>query len=156
MARSLAECLQWYKAVIYFFDIGYLRHTYTHTHTHIHTYTRTHKINCDYKYLIHLLKCKVCNKQYVGETKDAFRLRWNNYKENDRKFQTNDSCMQQHLYEHFYSEVHNEFLGNVSISLIDKTGGFKSKKSENYWMRTLKTLPPLGLNVESGVQYFIY
>ena len=64
--------------------------------------------------------------------------------------------MQQHLYEHFYSEVHNEFLGNVSISLIDKTGGFKSKKSENYWMRTLKTLPPLGLNVESAVQYFIY
>ena len=32
-----------------------------------------------------------------------------------------ESCMQQHLYEHFYSEGHNEFLGNVSISLIDKT-----------------------------------
>ena len=59
--------------------------------------------------------------------------------------------MQQHLYEHFYSESHNGFLGNVSISLIDKTDSFQSKKRENYWMRTLKTLVPLGLNVEGAV-----
>ena len=58
--------------------------------------------------------------------------------------------MQQHLYEHFYSESHNRFLENVSISLIDKTDSFQSKKRENYWMRTLKTLVPLGLNVESA------
>ena len=59
--------------------------------------------------------------------------------------------MQEHLYEHFYCEGHNGFLVNVSISLIDKTGGFQPKKWENYWMRTLKTLVPLGLNVESAV-----
>ena len=45
-----------------------------------------------------------------------------------QKFQRYESCMQQHLYEHFYSEVHNGFLGNVSISLIDKTDGSQSKK----------------------------
>ena len=60
------------------------------------------------------------------------------YNDNDRKFQRNESSMQQHLYEHFYSEGHNGFLGNVSISLIDKTDGFQLKKRENYWMRTLK------------------
>ena len=53
--------------------------------------------------------------------------------------------LQQHLYEHIYSEGHNGFLGNISISLIDKTNGFQPKKRENYWMRTLKTLAPLGL-----------
>ena len=99
--------------------------------------------------MAYLLKCEVCKKQHVGETTDAFRLRWNNYKDNDRKFQRNESCMQQHLYKHFHSEGHNEFLGNVSISLIDKTDGFQPKRSENYWIRTLKTLAPLGLNVES-------
>ena len=57
-----------------------------------------HELNCDDKGLIYLLKCLVCNKQYVGEgcisdTKDAFRLSWNNYKDNDRKFQKNESCM---------------------------------------------------------------
>ena len=87
----------------------------------------------------------------MGEITDAFLLRWNSYNDNDRKFQRNESCMQQHLYEHFYSKGHNGFLGNVSISLIDKTDGFQPKKRENYWMRTLKTLAPLRLNVESAV-----
>ena len=32
------------------------------------------------------LTCKVCKKQYKGKTVDRFRLRWNNYKESDRKF----------------------------------------------------------------------
>ena len=44
-----------------------------------------HELNFDDKCLIYLLKCKVCNKQYVGETVDAFHLRWKNYKDNDRK-----------------------------------------------------------------------
>ena len=114
------------------------------------TFQINHELNCDNKCLIYLLRCKVCNKQYLGETTDAVLLRWNIYKDNDRKFQRNESCMQQHLYEHFYSESHNRFLENVSISLIDKTDSFQSKKRENYWMRTLKTLVPLGLNVESA------
>ena len=59
--------------------------------------------------------------------------------------------MQQLLYEHFYSEDHDGFLGNVSVSLIDKTDGFQPTKRENYWMGTLKTLAPLGLTIESAV-----
>ena len=94
------------------------------------TFHINHELNCDDKCLIYLLKCKVCKKQYVGETKDAFRLRRNNYKDNGRKFERNESCMQQHLYQHFYSEGHNGFLGNVSISLNDKIDGFQSKKRE--------------------------
>ena len=39
-----------------------------------------HKLNCEEKCLIYLLKCKVCKKQHVGETMDAFQLKWNNYK----------------------------------------------------------------------------
>ena len=43
-----------------------------------------HELNCDDKCLIYLLKCRVCKKQYIGETTDKFRLRWNNYKDNKR------------------------------------------------------------------------
>ena len=32
-----------------------------------------HELNCDDKCFIYLLKCKVCKKQYVGETTDGFR-----------------------------------------------------------------------------------
>ena len=122
------------------------------------TFQINHELNCDDNCLIYWLKCKVCNKQYLRETTDAFRLGWNNYKDKDIKFQRNESCMHQHLYKHFYSEGHNGFLGNVSISLIDKTDGFQLKKRENYWMRTLKTLAPkdLMLKVLSNILYIGY
>ena len=94
------------------------------------TFQINHELNFDNKCLIYLLKCNVCNKQYIGETTDAFRRRWNKYKDNDKKIQRNESCMQQHLYEHFYSEGCNGFLGNVSVSLVDKTDGSQPKKRE--------------------------
>ena len=52
--------------------------------------------------------------------------------------------MQEHLFEYFKSEDHKGFLGNISITLIDKTDGKHPKRRENYWMRTLKTYAPFG------------
>ena len=43
------------------------------------------------------------------------------------------------------------FLGNVSITLIDKTDGKDPKRRENYWMRSLKIYAPFGLNIEHSV-----
>ena len=56
--------------------------------------------------------------------------------------------MEEHLYEHDYSENHNGFVEDVTIKLIDKTYGKDAKNRENYWMRTLETLAPVGLNIE--------
>ena len=84
-------------------------------------YIYTNKLNCDDKCLIILLKCKVSSKQYAEETTVVFRLMWNNCKDNGWKFQRNENCVEQHFYDHFYSEGHNGFLGNVSVSVIDKT-----------------------------------
>ena len=124
--------------------------TFTSTTTG-ESFNINHKLNCDDKCLICLLTCKCCGKQYVGETTDEFRLRWNNYKSNDRKNAWNEACTQEHLFEHFKSEGHSGFLGNVSITLIDKTDGKDPKRRENYWMRTLKTYAPFGLNIEDSV-----
>ena len=44
--------------------------------------------------------------QYEGKTVDEFRLRWNNYKMNDRNFLKVETCMQQHLFEQFASAGH--------------------------------------------------
>ena len=51
-------------------------------------YKINHCFNCDKKCMIYLLTCKVCLRQYVGQTVDEFRLRWNNYKSNNRKHQS--------------------------------------------------------------------
>ena len=58
-----------------------------------------HKFNCDDKCLIYLLTCNQCRKQYVGQTVDSFRFRWNNYKCNCHK--------------HAKGESVNPFLPNV-------------------------------------------
>ena len=56
--------------------------------------------------------------------------------------------MHQHLFEHFASEGHGSFLEDVSIIFIDKTDPKDLKQWEHYWRHTLKTMTPLGLNVE--------
>ena len=110
-----------------------------------------HKLTCDDNCLIYLLSCKCYGKQYVEETTDCFKCRWNNYNDNNRKHSRKESCMQEHLFKNFNSMGHNGFLNNVSITLIDKTDGKNPKKREDYWRRTLKTYLPFGLNIEDSV-----
>ena len=49
--------------------------------------------------------------------------------------------MQRHLYKHFQLPGH---------TLIDKTDPRAPTKCEDYWIHTLKTKAPMGLNVEGG------
>ena len=95
------------------------------------TYIINHKFNCNDKCLVYLLTCNCCKKQYVGQTVNEFRFRWNNYKSNCRKHQRGETCMQQHLYEHFCSGNHNCFKSDVSVTFIDKTDPSDPLKRED-------------------------
>ena len=109
-------------------------------------YKINHHLNCNDKCLIYLLFCKACGLQYVGSTTDKFRLRWNNYKENDRKALRGEEHIQPELFEHFAADNHNCFLTDCSITLIDKTDGSDPTRREEYWRKVLKTVAPYGLN----------
>ena len=85
---------------------------------------------------------------YAKKTVDRFRLRWNNYKESDTKFLRGEEIKQKSLHEHFLSDSHQSFEEDVSICLIDKTDPSDPHKREYYWMRTLKTIAPFGLNTK--------
>ena len=124
--------------------------TFTSTVTQ-NTYKINHQFNCSEKCLVYLLTCNKCFKQYVGQTVDEFRRRWNNYKSNDRKFQRLEPCMQEHLFSHFSMAGHNGFLNDVSITFIDKTDPTDPLRREDYWRQTLKTMVPYGLNIEDSV-----
>ena len=87
-------------------------------------------------------------KQYVGQMADEFRHRSNNYKDNSRKFEKGEHCMQRHLYEQFNLPGHSGFLNDVSVTLIDKADPKDPTKREDYWIYTLKTKAPLGPNAE--------
>ena len=73
-------------------------------------YKINHQLNCNDKCLIYLLSCKVCDLQYVDSTTDKFKLRWNNYKENNRKANRGEEHMQPLVFEHFPSNDHQRFL----------------------------------------------
>ena len=73
--------------------------------------------------MIYLLSCKNCGLHYVGSTTHRFRLRWNIYKDNDRKTQWGEEHMQQQLFEHFHLDEQDGFLQDCIINLIDKTDG---------------------------------
>ena len=111
-------------------------------------YVINHSFNCKGKCIIYLLTYNKCKMQYVSKTVDAFRLRWNNYKDNNRKHLRKEACKQQHLFEHFLSECRNCFVDGVSIIFIDKTDPIDLNKWQRYWRHTLKTMALQGLNEE--------
>ena len=98
-----------------------VRETSTFTSTvSQNTYKINHQFNRSEK-CVTCLTCNKCFKQYVGQTVDEFRQRWNNYKSNDRKFQRLEACMQEHLLRHFSMAGHDGFVNDVSVTFIDKT-----------------------------------
>ena len=115
---------------------------------------RSYKINhcLALKCLIYLLTCNCCQTQHVGQTVDIFGNRWNNYRDNARKFDRGEHCMQRHLYEHFTLPGHAGSL-HVSITLIDKTEPSCPTKCEDYWTDTLKTKAPMGLNFDFDASF---
>ena len=68
-----------------------------------------------------------------------------------RNYQEYGTCMQQHLFEHFFEEGHHCFLEDVSITLFGKTDPSNPLQRENYWRSILKTMVPWGLHVEDCV-----
>ena len=78
-----------------------------------------------------MITCNGCLKEYVGQTVDEFGHTWNNYKDNSRKFEKEENCMQRHLHEYFNLSSHSGFLNDVSVTLTDKTDPKDPTKRED-------------------------
>ena len=93
-----------------------------------------HNFNCNSKYLIYLLSCKACGKQYTDKTVDKFRSRWNNYKTDAGKAASGniDNCKQQFLQNHFLQDDHHGFLEDAEVTLFDKNQASDPTKREYY------------------------
>ena len=104
-------------------------------------------MTCYIKCPVYLFTRKKISKQCTVEITDRFSVKPNNCKYNDRNFQRGEYCMQEHLYENFYSDRHNVFPVDVTLTLTDKTDGGDPKNKQNYWTITLKQLTPDGINI---------
>ena len=120
------------------------------------TYKTNHKFDCNRNCLVYLITCNKCLKQYARQTVDMFTSRWNNYKDKSRKFDREGDCMQRHLNEHFQLPGRTGFLQANYVTLIDKTDPKAHTKREDYWIHTLKTKAPIGLNVNVVTELLSY
>ena len=107
------------------------------------------KFDCNKKCLVYLITCKKCLKQYIRQTVDTLRSCWNNYKDNARKYERGQHCMQKHLYKHFDLPGHSNFLEDVTVTFIVKKDLRDPTKRKNCWIYFLKTKASMGLNSRS-------
>ena len=106
--------------------------------------------------MIYLLQCKTCNIQYVGSSKPAFRLRFNNYKTQNRKFVKfgQKDVNQLELHRHFSQEDHHGFLNDALFTLIDsEQNNDLARKKEAFWQYKLNVFEPYGLNIRDVPNY---
>ena len=96
---------------------------------------------------------KVCGIQYVGSTVDRSRLRCNNYKSCLRNAADGETPNPNYFHQHFLCDGHNGLMDDSEIIFIDKTNPSDPTRREFFWMRVLKNIVPLGLNIDEGYDY---
>ena len=104
--------------------------------------------NCSTKNIIYLITCKKCGIQYVGETSQALRSRFNNHR--NRLKQLCDL----HLYNHFNSDGHS--LDDIQIMPIEEVVVLsddnlnlvsKRQKEKNSGIRSYVLYTPMALMI---------
>ena len=72
--------------------------TFTSTVTR-ETFKINHHFDCNDEYLVYLMTCNKCKKQYTSQTTDPCHSRWNNCKSKGRSFDKEEQCKQENLYK---------------------------------------------------------
>ena len=106
------------------------------------------KLHCGSHNIIYMIYCGKCDLQYIGETGQTFRKRFYGHKT------TYNQKLTKPIPKHFNQPDHN--LEDVRVILIEQIPEQNTleesisfrKTRENFWINTLKTVTPLGLNIQ--------
>ena len=105
------------------------------------TYNHKNELTCQTKGVVYLITCTKCKKQYVGQTSKSCETRFGQHIYYVGKFMEATGT-------HFNLKGHTQ--ANISVTVIEKvtpcTPMFLLER-EDYWIRTLKTKAPNGLNI---------
>ena len=123
--------------------------TFQSTHPRNYTtYRIRHSLTCTSSYLIYLITCTKCKKQYVGCTQQQLNIRMNHHRTN-----IINRC-HIHICQHFNLPGHtlNDHLKVQPIDSADKSDHKVQElyRLERYWISTLRTITPHGLNISPG------
>ena len=100
------------------------------------------KLNCNSQNIVYLVQHKTCDMQYFGSTSTKFRLRFINYKNCYRNYNSNKQVQQAAFNAHFDKEDHND-IQDWKFTLIYQARDVDSvRRSEAFWQHTLDTFHP--------------
>ena len=121
-----------------------LQPTFKSSHTNL-VYQIRHSFSCTSSNLIYLITCKRCNKQYVGLTTKQLNIRVNHHR-------TNILTKKQINISQHYNRPHHS-INHLTIQPIDRPSSSTPTQQdlqdlEQYWIITLKTKFPQGLNIQ--------
>ena len=112
------------------------------------TYNICNKLNCKSSYLIYLMECTLCKRQYTGKSETTFNIRSNNHRKDVYKTNTPEAD------QNFRLPGHN-FNRHAKFTLIEQFNNaeldkelleFRLKKRRDFWIHKLKTLQSHGFN----------
>ena len=119
---------------------------FTSTKTKV-SYTIRHNFSCTSKNLIYLITCQKCKKQYVGLTMQKLNTRINHHRSNIFNKKPIYLCVHFNFPDHHIQDLSVQPIDTID----DQTQPLEElRKLERYWIRTLKTLKPDGLNLSTG------
>ena len=105
-------------------------------------------VNCKSKLVIYLMECTKRRLQYIGKSETQLNIRIDNHRKDSTKINTILAC------QHFNNPSHN-FTQDAKFIIIEQLKKIDCDKDEprqrletreDFWIRTLQTLRPQGLN----------
>ena len=115
--------------------------TSTVTHERFSISTR---MTCSSSHLIYIIRCTVCNKQYVGETIRPLHVRMNGHRE--KFLSTVDSPDRYMIYKHFDEHGGFKSLRVSPIIACDPSSREGQWETEKETILKMKTYIPFGIN----------
>ncbi len=98
--------------------------------------------NCRTQNIIYLLECIKCTKgnQYIGQTQRCMNARLAGHRAASR------IKINLPIYKHFKTKPNHDFVKDIKITILEKTTTNSLTTRESYWISTLDTVYPKGLN----------
>ena len=99
--------------------------------------------NCKTKNIVYLIECRKCKKQYIGETENPLQLRMNGHRSDYYR-----KLPDKPVAEHFNTTGHS--FEDLTVRIIEQivAGSARRKQRESFWIHTLQSLAPDGLNLD--------
>ena len=123
--------------------------TFQSTHPRNRTvYHIRHSLTCTSSNVVYLITCSKCRKQYIGCTTQQLNTRINHHRSNIANHRY------VHISQHFNIPGH-QVNQHLKVQPIDSSERAEHKvqelyRLERYWIMTLRTLTPHGLNISPG------